>query len=202
MPSPSRRQARATPPTSKRSAPTRRAGRRDCTSRATRAARPPTRSCSAVIGQAALEHDIPALTWGIDIGPTPTPFEHAQRLAAAAWGARRTWFLVNGASQGNLAAGLALAHYGDRVVLQRNGHSSTIDALVLSGHAAHVRRARDRRGARDRPLHHAGVPRARAARHARSRRRVDRLADLLRRGRRRAHARRGRALLRRAADRR
>jgi lysine decarboxylase len=86
-----------------------------------------------VIGLAALEHDIPALTWGIDLGPTPTPFEHAQRLAAGAWGAKRTWFLVNGASQGNLAAGLALAHYGDRVVLQRNGHSSTIDALVLSG---------------------------------------------------------------------
>src|SRR6202142_1899493 len=85
------------------------------------------------IGLAALAHDIPALTWGIDIGPTPTPFEEAQRLAAQAWGARRTWFLVNGASQGNLATGLALAHLGDEVVLQRNGHSSTIDALVLSG---------------------------------------------------------------------
>src|SRR5262249_54509533 len=43
------------------------------------------------------------------------------------------WFLVNGASQGNLATGLALAHYGDEVVVQRNCHSSTIDALVLSG---------------------------------------------------------------------
>src|SRR5471030_1922963 len=85
------------------------------------------------IGAAAIAHDIPALTWGIDIGPTPTPFEQAQQLAAQAWGAQRTWFLVNGASQGNLAAGLALAHYGDQVVLQRNGHSSTIDALVLSG---------------------------------------------------------------------
>jgi arginine decarboxylase len=87
----------------------------------------------AVIGAAALAHDIPALTWGIDIGPTPTPFERAQRLAAEAFGAKRTWFLVNGASQGNLATGLALAHRGDAVVLQRNGHSSTIDALVLSG---------------------------------------------------------------------
>ncbi len=87
----------------------------------------------AVIGAAALAHDIPALTWGIDIGPSPTPFEEAQRLAAAAWGAARAWFLVSGASQGNLAAGIALAHYGDEVVLQRNGHSSTIDALVLSG---------------------------------------------------------------------
>ena len=87
----------------------------------------------AVIGEAALRHDVPGLTWGIDVGPAPTPFERAQRLAADAWGAARTWFLVNGASQGNLTAGLALAHYGDEVVLQRNGHSSTIDALVLSG---------------------------------------------------------------------
>jgi arginine decarboxylase len=87
----------------------------------------------AVIGEAALSHDIPGLIWGVDMGPSPTPFERAQELAAAAWGAARAWFLVNGASQGNLAAGLALAHYGDEVVLQRNGHSSTIDALVLSG---------------------------------------------------------------------
>src|SRR2546423_7478606 len=85
------------------------------------------------LGERALSLDIPALTHGIDVGPRPTPFERAQALAAEAWGAARTWFLINGASQGNLAAGLALAHQGDEVVLQRNAHSSTIDALVLSG---------------------------------------------------------------------
>lgn len=85
------------------------------------------------IGERALRLDIPALTHGIDVGPDPTPFEQAQELAAEAWGARRAWFLVNGASQGNLSAGLALAHYGDEVVVQRNAHSSAIDALVLSG---------------------------------------------------------------------
>jgi arginine decarboxylase len=85
------------------------------------------------IGERALSLDIPALTHGVDIGPEPTPFEQAQRLAAEAWGAERAWFLINGASQGNIAAGLALAHRGDDVVLQRNAHSSTIDALVLSG---------------------------------------------------------------------
>ena len=85
------------------------------------------------IGERALALDIPALTYGIDVGAMPTPFEHAQRLAAEAWGARRAWFLVNGASQGNIAAGLALAHAGGEVVVQRNAHSSTIDALVLSG---------------------------------------------------------------------
>lgn len=41
--------------------------------------------------------------------------------------------MINGASQGNLSAGLALAHSGNEVVVQRNAHSSTIDALVLSG---------------------------------------------------------------------
>ena len=85
------------------------------------------------LGHRALALDIPALTHGIDVGLTPTPFERAQQLAAEAWGARRTWFLINGASQGNLAAGLALAHYGREVVVQRNVHSSTIDALILSG---------------------------------------------------------------------
>jgi arginine decarboxylase len=85
------------------------------------------------IGERALALDIPALMWGIDVGLDPTPFEEAQRLAAEAWGARRTWFLVNGASQGNHVALLTLAHSGREVVLQRNAHSSTIDALVLSG---------------------------------------------------------------------
>jgi arginine decarboxylase len=85
------------------------------------------------IGERALALDIPALTHGIDVGVEPTPFELAQRLAADAWGAKRAWFLVNGASQGNLAAGLALAHYGETIVVQRNAHSSAIDALVLSG---------------------------------------------------------------------
>jgi arginine decarboxylase len=85
------------------------------------------------IGERALRLDIPALTYGVDIGADPTPFERAQQLAAEAWGARRAWFLINGASQGNLAAGLTLAHRGREVVVQRNAHSSAIDALVLAG---------------------------------------------------------------------
>jgi lysine decarboxylase len=86
------------------------------------------------IGPAALAFDVPSLTYGVDIGPTePTPFQHAQTLAAEAWGARRTWFMVNGASQCNQIAMLALAHLGGQVVVQRNAHSSTIDGLVLSG---------------------------------------------------------------------
>ena len=85
------------------------------------------------VGEAALAIDIPALVYGIDAGPEPTPFQRAQELAARAFGARRSWFLVNGASQGNHVALLALAHLGRELVIQRNAHSSAIDALVLSG---------------------------------------------------------------------
>ena len=85
-------------------------------------------------GLRALELDIPALVGGIDVGPVETnPFEQAQRLAADAWGAERTWFLVGGASQGNHAACLALRQYGRRIVTQRNVHSSAIDGAVLAG---------------------------------------------------------------------
>ncbi len=87
------------------------------------------------IGTDALRMDIPAGIEGIDVGPDPneTPFALSQRLAAAAWGAKRSWFLVNGGSGGNHAVCLALAHEGERVVVQRNVHSSIIDGLILSG---------------------------------------------------------------------
>jgi arginine decarboxylase len=86
------------------------------------------------IGAAAFDLDIPALIEGIDVGPPePTPFQQAQDLAAEAWGARRSWFLINGASQGNKATCLAIRHTGKRVVVQRNVHSSTIDGLVVAG---------------------------------------------------------------------
>jgi lysine decarboxylase len=84
-------------------------------------------------GDGALALDIPALIQGIDAGPEPTPWQQAQLLAAQAWGARRTWFLLNGASQGNHVACLALAHLGGEIVVQRNSHSSVVDGLIVSG---------------------------------------------------------------------
>ncbi|MGH2822492.1 MAG: amino acid decarboxylase, partial [Thermoleophilaceae bacterium] len=74
----------------------------------------------------ALSLDVPACIDGIDIGARPTPLEQAESLAAEAWEARRTWFLLNGASEGSHIACLALAHAGESVIVQRNVHSSTI----------------------------------------------------------------------------
>src|SRR5689334_5183976 len=77
--------------------------------------------------------DIPQDIYGVDLGPTPTPYQRAEELAAEAYGARRSWFLTNGATQGNHALCLALAPLGAPVVVQRNAHASVIDGLVLSG---------------------------------------------------------------------
>lgn len=70
---------------------------------------------------------------GIDVGEHPTPADQAELLAAEAFGARQTWFLTNGATQGNHALTIALAPLGARVVVQRNSHGSVVDGLVLSG---------------------------------------------------------------------
>ncbi len=85
------------------------------------------------IGEDALMLDVPADIEGIDVGPSPTPYEQAEALAAEAYDAGRTWFLTNGATQGNHALCLALARPGTSVVVQRNSHASIIDGLVLSG---------------------------------------------------------------------
>ena len=85
------------------------------------------------LGEQAVRLDIPPLTHGIDFGDAPTPLSQSAYLAAQAWGARRTWFLTNGASKGNLVACLALRGLGTQIVLQRSVHSSVVDGLALAG---------------------------------------------------------------------
>ncbi|MFF2272119.1 aminotransferase class I/II-fold pyridoxal phosphate-dependent enzyme [Agromyces sp. NPDC058136] len=86
-------------------------------------------------GTELLRRDVPPLLAGIDKGPG-NPLDEALQLAAEAWGARRTWFVTNGASQANRIAALALGAFrsaGDPVVGQRSAHSSFIDGVILAG---------------------------------------------------------------------
>ena len=87
----------------------------------------------SALGPGALLLDVPQDIEGIDLGPAPTPYQRAERLAAEAYGAEHCWFLTNGATQGNHALCLALAGPRTRVLVQRNSHASMIDGLVLSG---------------------------------------------------------------------
>jgi arginine decarboxylase len=85
------------------------------------------------LGVDCLAADVPQDIHGIDLGPSPTPYERAERLAAEAFGAAQTFFLTNGATQGNHTLCLALAPRGTLIVAQRNSHASIVDGLVLSG---------------------------------------------------------------------
>ncbi|HLH66846.1 MAG TPA: aminotransferase class I/II-fold pyridoxal phosphate-dependent enzyme [Solirubrobacteraceae bacterium] len=87
----------------------------------------------SAIGERALALDICQDIEGIDTGPAPTPYQRAEQLAAVVYGAGQTWFLTNGATQGNHALCLALAKPGQHVLVQRNSHASVVDGLVLSG---------------------------------------------------------------------
>jgi arginine decarboxylase len=59
--------------------------------------------------------------------------QQAQELAAAAFGAEQTWFLVNGSTCGVMAAILATCEPGEQIILPRNVHQSAIAGLILAG---------------------------------------------------------------------
>lgn len=65
--------------------------------------------------------------------PATGPIAEAQILAAEAFGAQKTFFLLNGSTAGNLAIGMALTKKGKKVVINRNCHRSALTGLMISG---------------------------------------------------------------------
>lgn len=59
--------------------------------------------------------------------------KEAQELASKAYGADRSYFLVNGTTGGNHAMILATCDPGDKVLVARNAHKSVLAALILNG---------------------------------------------------------------------
>lgn len=59
--------------------------------------------------------------------------KEAQELAARAYGADRSYFLINGTTGGNHAMVLATCRPGDKVLVARNAHRSVLAGLILSG---------------------------------------------------------------------
>ncbi len=57
----------------------------------------------------------------------------SQRYAAKAFGAKRTFFLVNGSTSGLQAAVLAGVMPGDKLIVDRCCHKSVISAMILAG---------------------------------------------------------------------
>lgn len=65
--------------------------------------------------------------------PATGPIAEAMELAAKAFGAKKTFFLLNGSTAGNLALGLTLAKENQKVVVARNCHRSVLTGIILSG---------------------------------------------------------------------
>ncbi len=57
----------------------------------------------------------------------------AQELAAAAFGADESFFIVNGATAGVQAMIMSVCNTGDKIIMPRNVHRSAINALVVCG---------------------------------------------------------------------
>jgi len=71
---------------------------------------------------------------GIDDLLQPTEsIKEAQELAAEAYGAERTYFLINGSTSGNQCMMMTAVNPGERIAVPRNAHKSMLGGLVMSG---------------------------------------------------------------------
>lgn len=71
---------------------------------------------------------------GLDNLAKPTGvIKEAQELAADAFGADNSYFLVNGTSQGILTMIMTACRANEKIIIPRNIHKSAINGLILSG---------------------------------------------------------------------
>ncbi|MCA9796364.1 MAG: aminotransferase class V-fold PLP-dependent enzyme [Candidatus Eremiobacteraeota bacterium] len=86
-----------------------------------------------LIGPEVLRADLTQVHGLDDIHRPDGPCGQAQRLAAEAYGADHTYFLVNGSSSGNQIMAMAALDQGDSVLVARNAHRSTLAGVLLAG---------------------------------------------------------------------
>ena len=65
--------------------------------------------------------------------PATGPIKEAQELAAQAFGAEKTFFLLNGSTAGNLALAMGLTRRGQKIITNRNCHRSILTGMIISG---------------------------------------------------------------------
>ncbi|MBD2561675.1 MULTISPECIES: aminotransferase class I/II-fold pyridoxal phosphate-dependent enzyme [Nostoc] len=92
-----------------------------------------SQSLADLFGKAVFRADLTELADLDNLFAPQGVIQEAQQLAAEAFGASQTWFLVNGSTCGIEAAILATCGTGDKIILPRNVHSSAIAGLILSG---------------------------------------------------------------------
>ncbi|WP_040285224.1 aminotransferase class I/II-fold pyridoxal phosphate-dependent enzyme [Sporosarcina koreensis] len=83
--------------------------------------------------RAAMRYDATELTGLDDLHAPIGAIREAEELLADAYGADRSFLLVNGSTAGNLAMVRAVCTPGDVLLVQRNAHKSVFHAVELAG---------------------------------------------------------------------
>lgn len=69
----------------------------------------------------------------VDSLSEPTSFiKKGQELLASAYGVKKSYFLVNGSTVGNIAMMLSAFKEGDKVIVPRNAHKSVVNASIIA----------------------------------------------------------------------
>jgi arginine decarboxylase len=67
------------------------------------------------------------------LNPATGPIKRAEDFAAKAFGAKKTFFLLNGSTVGNLALAMGTTKKGQKIITNRNCHRSVITGMIISG---------------------------------------------------------------------
>lgn len=85
------------------------------------------------LGEHALQMDVNGME-DLDYANNPTGvILEAEELLADAFGAQRAFFLVNGTTSGVQAMIMSVCEPGEKIIIPRNAHKSTIGGVILSG---------------------------------------------------------------------
>ena len=85
------------------------------------------------LGDNVLAIDLTQIRGLDDLLQPQEAIDEAQRLAAEAYGAQNSFFLINGSTSGNQCMMMAALNPGDKLAIPRNSHKSAMGGLIMSG---------------------------------------------------------------------
>ncbi len=85
------------------------------------------------VGDNVLAIDLTQIRGLDDLLQPESALVEAQALAAEAYGADHSFFLINGSTSGNQCMMMAALNPGEKIAIPRNSHKSAMGALIMSG---------------------------------------------------------------------
>ena len=91
------------------------------------------RGINRTLKKNVFRYDVTELEWTDNLHYPSSAIQNAQKEAAKAFGAKQTYFLVNGSTVGVYAMIAAVCSPGDKILLDRSCHISAINACAMLG---------------------------------------------------------------------